>query len=221
MAIHWFARLGLASLSVALLAACSSSRIKYGLVDGTYKMRYFDGRVEKAEVYLDKSDSIRIIKDDNPVVPTLGKSIFLRKESFDADFLLVPFKFRAASSGLPHQLTTQFNGNLFLGYRLDRYQVKYTQTPVSIRRDIKHRALCAGVFGGIGSATIAPWTTNYKIIDEYYGFTLARGLAIMAGINDHTVGLGLGWDYLTDRDKTVWIYQNKLWIGLTYSLHLN
>lgn len=221
MTIGWLSRLGLALLSIMLIVGCSSSRVKYGLVDGIYKVRHPDGRVEEAEVYLDETDSIRIIKDTKHVEPIVGKSMFLKKESFDADFLIVPFKFRQAAAGLPHQLTTQFNGNLFLGYRLDRYQVTYTQTPVAIRRDIKHRALSIGAFGGIGSATVAPWTTQYQITDEYNGFILARGVAVMVGVNDHTVGIGIGWDYLTDRDKSIWIYQNKPWFGLTYSLNLN
>ena len=221
MTISWLFRLGLALINIVFIMGCSASRVKYGLVDGIYKVKYHDGRVEEAEVYLDESDSIRIIKDTKHVEPIVGKSIFLKKESLDADFMIVPFKFRASTGGLPHQLTTQFNGNLFLGYRLDRYQVTYTKTPVTIKREIKHRALSVGAFGGIGSATLAPWTTQYQITDEYNGFILARGLALMVGVNDHTVGFGIGWDYLTDRDRSIWIYQNKHWLGLTYSLNLN
>lgn len=221
MTISWLFRLGLTLISIPLMMGCSASRVKYGLVDGIYKVKHHDGRVEVAEVYLDESDSIRIIKDTKHIEPIVGQSIFLKKESFDADFMIVPFKFRAATGGLPRQLTSNFNGNLFLGYRLDRYQVTYTKTPVTIKRDIKHRALSIGAFGGIGSATLAPWTTQYQITDEYNGFILARGLAIMVGVNDHTFGVGIGWDYLTDRDRSIWIYQNKHWLGLTYSLNLN
>lgn len=42
----------------------------------------------------------------------------------------------------------------------------------------------------------------------------------MVGINNLTVGLGVGWDYVTDRDKDVWIYQNKAWYGLILGLNL-
>jgi hypothetical protein len=31
----------------------------------------------------------------------------------------------------------------------------------------------------------------------------------MFGLNNLTVGAGVGWDSLTDRDKNIWIYQNK------------
>jgi hypothetical protein len=60
-----------------------------------------------------------------------------------------------------------------------------------------------GGFGGLGSASINPWTTNYQTTDEYDGFVLTRGLAIMGAVNSLTVGFGIGWDYLTDRDKRI------------------
>jgi hypothetical protein len=68
---------------------------------------------------------------------------------------------------------------------------------------------------------MTPWTTNQGMTDEYNGFILSRGIALMIGVNNLTVGAGIGWDYLTDRDKDIWIYQNKAWYGLTFSLHLN
>ena len=57
--------------------------------------------------------------------------------------------------------------------------------------------------------------------DEYTGFVLSRGIAAMAGISNLTVGIGVGWDNLTDRDRTIWIYQHKAWYGVTIGLNLN
>ena len=73
----------------------------------------------------------------------------------------------------------------------------------------------------ITPAFVSPWTTNYKTTDEYNAFILSRGFAAMVGFNNLTVGLGIGWDYITDRDKDIWIYQNQAWYGLTLSLNLN
>ena len=88
-------------------------------------------------------------------------------------------------------------------------------------KELKHSAITVGGFGGLGSAFISPWTTNYRTTDEYDGLVLSRGLAFMVGINSLTVGLGVGWDYLTDRDKDIWIYQNKPWYGITLGLNIN
>ena len=84
-----------------------------------------------------------------------------------------------------------------------------------------HWGLSGGVFGGFGSTPITPWTTANRTMDEYNGFVLSRGVAVMGSINRLTVGLGVGTDYLTDRDKDIWIHQNKAWYGLTIGINLN
>ena len=39
--------------------------------------------------------------------------------------------------------------------------------------------------------------------------------------NNITAGLALGFDNLLDKNKKIWIYENKYWIGLTFGLNLN
>lgn len=135
--------------------------------------------------------------------------------------MTVPFKYRPGNSSLPRQLTTDFNGNAFIGYRLDRFRVRISETPVGLKKRFYHRGITFGAFGGIGSTSINPATTKNQTADEYNAFILTRGLAVMLGVNNLTVGLGVGVDYITDRDKTIWIYQNKPWYGLTVGLNLN
>ena len=135
--------------------------------------------------------------------------------------MTVPFKYRPATQNLPRQLAVDFNGSLFLGYRIDQYKLVFTNTPAGVVKKVRHRAITLGAFGGLGTTPITPWTTNGGTTDEYTGFILNRGISLMGGVNNLTVGVGVGWDYLTDRDKDLWIYQNKPWYGLTVSLNLN
>jgi hypothetical protein len=135
--------------------------------------------------------------------------------------MTVPFKYRTGSYQLPRQLTTDFNGNVFVGYRIDRFTLQYKKTPFGTRLQKGHHALTAGGFFGIGTTAVTPWTTYYRITDEYYGLIVSRGFAIMFGLNSLTFGAGLGWDRLTDRDKNIWIYQDKPWYGVTFGLNLN
>lgn len=196
---------------------------KYQLSDGHYDFRQPGGKFRKAVVYI-LDDSVKIFAGKSlreAVIPEINKDQLFIKHSFDIDVLTVPFKFRPIEAGLPRQLTTEFNGNVFVGYRLDRFRVIHKETPFGWKQTYKHRGLSMGAFGGLGSTSITPWTTNNQITEEYYGFILSRGLAMMIGINNLTVGVGVGWDYLTDRDKEVWIYQNKPWYGLTLGLNLN
>jgi len=155
------------------------------------------------------------------VVPDINRDEFFIKKAFDIDAVSIPFKFHPASVNLPRQMTTDFNGNVFVGLRLDRFRVTHKSTPIGMKHFHKHRGLSIGGFGGIGAAAITPWTTNYRMNDEYMGFVVSRGFAIMVGLDNLTVGAGIGWDHLTDRDKHIWIYQNKPWFGLTIGLNLN
>lgn len=211
---------------IGFLSSCSSLT---NIPESQLSSDYYDFRQPGSrytKVYVDvKEDSLIIIPIDknkvgsSPIKDAANQS-FLRK-SFDIDVLTVPFKFRPSTNNLPRQLTVDFNGSIFLGYRLDRYKVLFNKTPVGTVKKLRHRALTMGVFGGLGTSSITPWTTNNQTTDEYNGLILNRGLSLMAGVNNLTVGVGVGWDYLTDRDKDIWIYQNKPWYGLTLSLNLN
>lgn len=212
-------------LVVLTIVGCSATRDapKYELTDGKYLYRQPGEKFRHIHTYVD-GDSISLFVDEKgtqPVIPHILKDEIFLKRSFDVDVVAVPFKFRPASVNLPRQLTTDFNGNIFLGYRFDRFRFIHKQTPVGWRRFYKHRALSVGTFGGLGTAAITPWTTNYQMNDEYTGFVLSRGFAAMVGISNLTVGVGVGWDNLTDRDKTIWIYQHKAWYGVTIGLNLN
>lgn len=87
--------------------------------------------------------------------------------------------------------------------------------------EMLHWGVSGGVFGGIGSSVIAPWTTSYQTMDEYNGLVISRGVGVLGAINRLNVGFAIGWDYLTDRDKDIWIHQNKIWYGLALGLNLN
>lgn len=205
-----------------LMSSCATTSTlpKYQLGDDYYKFRDANGHYTK--VYVDiEEDSIKIMKDGSSFTLKPGESQKFLKPSFDVDVLVTVFKYRPSTMDFPRQLTTDFNGNLYFGYRLDRFKVHHINTPKGQIRHTRHKAVSAGVFGGMGSTSITPWTTNQGTTDEYNGFILSRGIALMFGVNNLTVGAGVGWDYLTDRDKNIWIYQNKPWYGLTLSLNLN
>lgn len=206
---------------VALISLAGCSGIsKYQLRNGYYD--FHQPGQPSAKVYVKlKEDSIHVIKLDETTEVVRGQDEYFIKKSFDLDAIIAPFKYRPSSMGFPRQLNTSFNGNVYIGYRIDRFWLDYKNTPAGMVKELKHSGITVGGFGGLGSAFISPSTTNYQTTDEYDGLVLTRGLAVMVGINRLTVGLGVGWDYLTDRDKEIWIYQNKPWYGLTLGLNIN
>jgi hypothetical protein len=193
------------------------------LADGLYEFRQKGTDYKKVYIYVEE-DTLKILTHKmpfTPVIPLPGDDQFFLKRSFDVDVMTVPFKYRPGTAGLPRQLNTDFNGNAYIGYRFDRFRVRMKHTPVGIRKHYDHKGVTLGVFGGLGSAAVNPSTTANQTTDDYNALILSRGVAAMIGVNNLTVGVGVGWDYVTDRDKDIWIYQNTSWFGLTVGLNLN
>lgn len=196
---------------------------KYQLSDGEYLVKQGNAHFQKASVYVE-ADTFKIFFANDASVPAVMDPLtdqYFLKRSFDVDVMTILFKYRPETAGLPRQLTTDFNGNVFVGFRIDRFRLRHFKTPVGLKQAYKHRAVSLGAFGGLGSTSVTPWTTKNLTSDEYNGLIVSRGLALMVGLNNLTVGIGMGWDALTDRDKQIWIYQNKPWYGLTLGLNLN
>ena len=144
------------------------------------------------------------------------------KNSLDVDFLTIPFKYRPNEKNLPKQFTTNLNGAVFLGRRTDRYKLKYSKDPLNkYHRNITHHGFSFGVFTGFGATAMNPWVTEEKISQEYDGLVWSKGVAGIIGINNFTVGIAVGFDNLLDKNRKVWIYQQKLWYGLAFGLNLN
>ena len=210
---------------ITFVSGCASisNNPSYQLADNVYWYKQKGTRYQKVWTYVNE-DSIRVHSFTDPdkvIYPQISKDQFFLRRSFDIDIMTVYFKYRPARINLPRQLNTDFNGNIFLGYRFDRIRVKRHKSPFGTVQASFHRGFSAGVFGGIGSTAVTPWTTNNLITDEYNGLVLSRGIAAMYAVESLTFGFGIGWDHLTDRDKHIWLYQNKPWFGLTVGLNLN
>jgi hypothetical protein len=202
-------------------ASCASLRNpRHQLSDGHYRLKENGSKSKK--VFVQAADDTLVVYKDNKIheAPILHNSKFI-KHSFDLDLVTIAFKYRPSSMGFPRQLTADFNGNVYLGYRTDQFTKFAEQTPAGVRKSMRHRGFTIGAFAGLGSSAITPWTTNYRTTDEYSALVLTKGLAVMAGVNTLTVGLAVGWDTVTDRDKDIWIYQNKPWYGVSVGLSIN
>lgn len=142
--------------------------------------------------------------------------------SFDIDVLTLPLKFRFRTESVPQQLTSNINGNLYLGFRNDIYRVGYKQNPLKENhRSIHHIGTSVGAFFGISSEPINPWVTNDHVLIEYDGFLLSTGIAWIAGFNKLTIGFSLAFDYLLDQNRTYYVYQGKPYVGLAFGINLN
>ncbi|SFU44422.1 hypothetical protein SAMN04487941_0789 [Pontibacter akesuensis] len=144
------------------------------------------------------------------------------KSSFDLDVLTIPFKYRPGTSGFPQQLTTTFQGAIYIGARKDIFRLKYRPTPVGdFHKSENHFGYSVGFFSGLGATTMNEWVTQGATPYEYEGVVLLNGVAGIVGINNFTLGLAVGIDHLFDENRNDWIYQHKPWVGLAVGLNLN
>lgn len=209
--------------------ATLQNNAKYELANGKYKIK-IDGK--KFDCYVENNnDSIIAYNLSNKIATSLPqkteiyrpiKQQFI-KSSLDIDILTALFKIRPHTPDiLPAQLNTNFNGNIYIGHRIDIYEIKYYKSPLNIyQRHINHIGFSGGIFVGLSNTAMTPSTTNNKISTEYDGIVLQKGVAGILAINKLTVGLGIGFDNLLDKNHNSWIYQNKPWFGLMLGLNLN
>ncbi len=179
------------AISLIILSGCAGLKDlpKYKLQNDYYLFKQTGAK--PVAVFVDaQEDTLRIIDTNKkPVTVKPGQDQTLMKKSFDVDIMTVLFKYRPITLDFPRQLNSTFNGNLYFGYRIDRFKVHFKNTPVGSKREINHSALTFGAFTGMGTAVINPWTTNYRTTDEYDGLVLTRGIAVMIGVNSLTVGI--------------------------------
>lgn len=225
-----------------LLGSCRSftDNAKYQLNNGYYKAGTQGQAKQPVYVYVHEDtlmafpvsrmegqrqvDTSRKARHNFPEVlnsPDPEKFI-IREYSYDLDVLAIPFKYRPREGDMPRQLTTQLNGALYTGFRTDRYRISYESSPLGrSRREITHYGYSLGILSGIGAETITPWVTRDRIPGEYDGVVWLNGVGAIIGINNLTFGMAIGFDYLLDANRRVWIYQTEPWFGLTLGLNLN
>lgn len=230
---------GLLMVASVWLTGCNVIRStpKYALTDGTYYSSLFGS---KQRVYVATfMDTIRVSALPGAAarqVPAAHRVLRFApeqahgpitahgftKSSFDVDFLTIPFKYRPPVASFPRQFNTNLNGAIYLGYRFDRFGLSYRQSPLQtdVRR-VTHYGLSVGAFTGLGATAINPWVTQNLVNAEYDGVVWSKGIAGIAGIDNVTVGVALGWDDLLDTNQSVWIYERRPWIGLAFGLNIN
>lgn len=205
-----------------IVTSCGVIKIttKHNLADGPYRFRHEGEKYRKVKIHVG-DDTVAVFSRDDAPVAVEPKTRYLLGNSFDIDVLVAPFKYRPVVQGTPRKLSSSFNGAVFMGYRWDRFKIEPYKNVFGSRRRTHHSGFTLGAFGGIGSAQINPWTTNYRTNDEYDGFVVTHGAAALLAFRHITAGVAVGFDRLTDRDKDIWIYQGKPWYGLVVGLNLN
>lgn len=211
-----------------ILSGCTTLQnpSKYEMADGAYFLKVQGG---KSRVYIEnEADSILVYdwatKKAMETTPfyAKGKPLQVMKPSFDLDVVTTVFKIRPAQPGFNAQMNTNFNGSLYLGYRQDYYRLHRELIPIKgFKTLVNHIGVGFGLFAGLGSTAVTPSVTNNYISVEYDGIVGQYGIASIFAINKLTLGIGIGLDHLLSNDRAWWIYNQKIWYGLTIGLNVN
>jgi hypothetical protein len=142
------------------------------------------------------------------------KSCFSRN-SVDVDLTTVILKYRPPAKGVPNQLSANLNGAIYVGFRKNFYRLIPSVTPLNEESSyLKQVSFDAGLFGGLGITPINPTVTANNITQEYDGMVFQKGVATFLTVDNISIGIALGFDNLLDKNKSVWIYNQKPYIGL-------
>ena len=125
--------------------------------------------------------------------------------SITANIISVPCKIRPSVKDVPEQLNTNFSAALYLGTRKGNSKYGFSY----------------GAFTGLSAITMNPHVTEEKIDYEYDGLAVSNGIAAIYDNKKINLGLALGLDMLTDKNRTNWIYQGKPWVGILFGITLN
>lgn len=207
----------------------------HGLSSGYYTMKPVKGETQK--VYLDIKDDTVSVHHVVKAEPERSRSsvidlkasgdvdmdpVVFRKQSLDIDITSILLKYRPSVSGLPAQLTTDINFALYAGWRFDSYHMSTGKDPLG-KTYVKTRArgFDFGFFAGAGAASVSPLNTLGRVNDEYSSMILQGGVAGFVETNFASFGVAVGVDHLLSKDRQVWVYQNKPWVGFIIGIALN
>lgn len=174
---------------------------------------------------LDQADSLAVFfLHYNPTLNKIEeKSPWFRYQTtgLDIDLFTMPFKYRFKTADQPGQLEDKLNVGVHIGgrYDLGRYRTVYFRR--NHRSEISTFSVGLGGFLCFGPAKVDPFSTIGRFKDEYYGLGINYGLSTNISIRSFSAGLAVGFEQLTDRNRDVWIYQHKPWLGVTFGINLN
>lgn len=207
----------------------------HGLNSGFYKLKsdnnsaqhvYLDVANEQIDVYHHKKQqpdkkhflTIPLNISDSIVF----KKMVLKKQSLDVDITSILFKYRPSIYDLPAQVNTDLNIALYFGWRHDNYHIMTKKDPLGRNYNkINNLGYDFGLFAGPSATLISPFSTQNLKNYDYNGMIIQTGIAGFIESNVASFGLAIGYDYLLNPDRKIWIYNNKPWVGFVVGIALN
>ena len=173
-----------------------------------------EGRKEFPNTTSSMGTRVSRIKTDN----YFYRSCFI-KNSVDVDLTSIIFKSRHSLDDVPNQFSADLDISIYMCLRKDFYKIVSPVHPLHEEKSlIRQIGFDLGFFAGIGSSPVNPTVTNNKVNQEYDAMIFQKGIAGFISINKMSIGLAVGFDNLLDKNKSLWIYNQKSYLCLIISV---
>jgi hypothetical protein len=153
------------------------------------------------------------------------KSFVYNSKKLQLQAISVPFKFRSAIKNNPRvldSLPSQVETSFSLGFAVGE---KFTKNVFNSQKNlfgsyINKFSLYPGAFINVGTTTLKRLTTNDAAKFDQTVPLFSYGAFIMLGFNSINIGYNVGFDYALNSASKDWVYQGKLWQGITIGLDI-
>ncbi len=119
----------------------------------------------------------------------------------------------------PQTVETAFSAALALGWKLSYNVFDSKENPWG--QYTNSYSFMPGIFLGVGAEDLEKTNTRNPVITfGTKAATISYGLFFVVGYNRINLGYGLGWDHAFGEGSSSWLYQNKLWHGITVGVDI-
>lgn len=153
------------------------------------------------------------------------KSLTYYSRKFQLQAISVPFKFRKAIKNdprildsLPSQVETGFTVGFAAG---EKFSLNIFNSKKNLLGSYVNRySIYPGAFVNLGTTTLKRLTTKDAITFDQTVPLFSYGAYLMLGFNSINIGYNIGFDHPLNRAGKDWVYQGKLWQGITLGLDI-
>jgi hypothetical protein len=135
--------------------------------------------------------------------------------------MTIPLKFRRGVGNdtiNPPTLETGFNVNLAPSYRFN--WSRFDPSKKFLGNTLTNYSITIGGLLGIGSTDLKTKTNAIGLLSDRKSGMITYGGMILFGLNSIGFGYSIGYDNVLGVGKKNWVYQNRLWQGITISIDL-
>lgn len=127
---------------------------------------------------------------------------------------IIPYRIRFPQNNVPLSSDSKIDFSFMYGFTTGTAEINHEQ--------ITHFYFTTSAFAGATSASLKKETvTNPQLLsNDQNNVAFAYGLNLTAGRNNFGLSVSFGFDVALGEKSSLWIYQNKPWVGIGLSSNL-